>query len=141
MADVYVVLAYPALVDGVEYDAGAVVPMDSDLASAFGTTKTQVHSDYTAALWASNNPTMTNSQFGIESDTGLSKIGDGATAWNTLTYAPTTFDVDVPADLSSHFATYASATPALADTIVINDTSDSGNPKIVTLTALKSALA
>lgn len=141
MSDVYVVLSDPALVGGVEYDTGAVVPVDSTLADEFGTSKTQVHTDYTSALWTSNNPTMTNAQFGIESDTGKSKIGDGVTAWNDLEYAPTVFDMTPPDALSSKFDTYSGATPALADTIVINDTSDSGNPKVITLTALKSALA
>jgi len=141
MAEEYVVLAYPALVGGVEYDAGAIVPIDDTISDEFGTAKTQVNPTYTAALWTSNNPTMTASQFGIELDTGLSKIGDNATAWNSLAYAPTTFDVPSPGDLSSRYSVYESATPVLSDTIVINDASDSFNPKVVTLTALKSALA
>ena len=141
MADEYVVLAYPALVNGVEYEAGAVVPIDDAISDEFGTAKTQVNPTYTAALWTSNNPTMTNSQFGVELDTGLNKIGDGSTAWNSLAYAPTTFDVAAIEDLSSRYASYATATPALADTLVINDTSDSNHPKVITLTQLKAALA
>jgi hypothetical protein len=41
----------------------------------------------TAANWLSTNPTLAAGEQGYESDTGLSKIGDGATAWNALPYA------------------------------------------------------
>ncbi len=142
MADVYVVLDEPALVNGVEYDAGAVVAMDDALAPTddFGTELTQDHPTYTAALWTSNNPTVASGHFGIELDTGLSKIGTGA-AWNSTSYAPTTFEVADEVAVNSVFATYATATPALSDTMVINDTSDSGNTKVITLTQLKTALA
>ena len=40
-----------------------------------------------AATWAAGNPTLDAGQVGIETDTGKYKIGDGATAWNTLAYA------------------------------------------------------
>ena len=32
------------------------------------------------------NPTLAQGELGIELDTGRFKIGDGVTAWNTLTY-------------------------------------------------------
>lgn len=41
----------------------------------------------TAANWASTNPTLAAGEQGYESDTGLSKIGDGSTAWTALPYA------------------------------------------------------
>jgi hypothetical protein len=39
-----------------------------------------------ASLWTSVNPVLANAQMGYESDTGRVKVGDGATAWNTLPY-------------------------------------------------------
>ena len=40
----------------------------------------------TAANWLSTNPTLAAGEQGYESNTGLSKIGDGATAWDALPY-------------------------------------------------------
>jgi hypothetical protein len=41
----------------------------------------------TAANWASTNPTLAAGEQGYESNTGLSKIGDGSTTWTALPYA------------------------------------------------------
>jgi hypothetical protein len=43
----------------------------------------------TAANWTSNNPTLAAGEIGLETDTAKYKIGDGATAWNSLAYAYT----------------------------------------------------
>ena len=51
-------------------------------------TKIQLRRD-TAADWASNNPTLSEGEFGWESDTNRFKIGDGTTAWNSLVYSDT----------------------------------------------------
>lgn len=40
----------------------------------------------TAANWTSANPTLPSGVLGVETDTGLAKFGDGATAWATLPY-------------------------------------------------------
>jgi hypothetical protein len=40
----------------------------------------------TAAQWTSTNPTLASGEQGFETDTGKMKIGNGATAWNSLTY-------------------------------------------------------
>ena len=40
----------------------------------------------TAANWTSNNPILADGEFGFETDTKKSKIGDGATSWTSLTY-------------------------------------------------------
>ena len=37
--------------------------------------------------WAELNPVLGKGEIGIESDTNLSKIGDGSTHWNDLPYA------------------------------------------------------
>ena len=41
----------------------------------------------TAANWASTNPTLTQGEPGLETDTGRVKYGNGSTAWNSLGYA------------------------------------------------------
>lgn len=38
----------------------------------------------TAANWASSNPVLANNEVGIESDTGIVKVGDGVRAWVPL---------------------------------------------------------
>ena len=40
----------------------------------------------TASNWTSNNPTLSDGEFAIESDTRKYKIGDGSTAWTSLGY-------------------------------------------------------
>jgi hypothetical protein len=40
-----------------------------------------------AATWTTNNPTLAQSEIGIETDTSKYKIGDGLTAWTSLSYA------------------------------------------------------
>jgi len=41
----------------------------------------------TAANFTSGNPTLADNEVGLETDTGLFKIGDGTTAWTSLAYA------------------------------------------------------
>jgi hypothetical protein len=40
----------------------------------------------TATAWTTANPVLANGEMGIESDTDLFKIGDGSTAWTSLSY-------------------------------------------------------
>jgi hypothetical protein len=40
----------------------------------------------TAAQWTSANPILAIAEMGIETDTDLFKVGDGATNWNSLSY-------------------------------------------------------
>jgi hypothetical protein len=40
----------------------------------------------TAANWTSANPILAEGELGLETDTGAYKIGNGATAWNSLIY-------------------------------------------------------
>ena len=49
---------------------------------------------YTAAAFTSLNPTLNAGWLGIETDTGKFKIGDGTTAWTSLTYFITSAGVD-----------------------------------------------
>lgn len=41
----------------------------------------------TSANWASVNPILAQGELGLVTDTGLYKIGDGSTAWNSLSYS------------------------------------------------------
>jgi acetyltransferase-like isoleucine patch superfamily enzyme len=41
----------------------------------------------TAASWSLNNPTLSEGEPGVETDTLKFKLGDGTTAWNSLDYA------------------------------------------------------
>lgn len=49
-------------------------------------TQIQMRRD-TAANWTATNPTLAQGELGYETNTGLVKIGDGATAWASLAYA------------------------------------------------------
>lgn len=40
----------------------------------------------TATEWTTANPTLSSGEFGYETNTGKLKIGNGATAWNALSY-------------------------------------------------------
>lgn len=61
----------------------------------------------TAANWVSNNPTLAAGELGFETDTGAYKLGDGATAWNSLSYqlAPRSSDSSVVTVASTATAT------------------------------------
>jgi hypothetical protein len=49
----------------------------------------------TAAQWTAANPTLASGEIGIETDTGLFKIGDGTTDWITLGYSASAFTGDL----------------------------------------------
>lgn len=61
----------------------------------------------TAANWASVNPTLSEGELGLEKDTMKYKIGDGVTAWNSLSYYslsgvfPNITITDEPVDIPS----------------------------------------
>jgi len=40
----------------------------------------------TSTEWTSANPTLKEGEFGVESNTGYIKQGDGSTAWTSLSY-------------------------------------------------------
>jgi hypothetical protein len=48
----------------------------------------------TAAEWTSANPTLAAGEWGYETDTNKGKIGNGATAWNSLAYILGIGDID-----------------------------------------------
>ena len=42
----------------------------------------------TASAWSTVNPILVEGEVGLESDTNKMKVGNGTTAWNSLSYAP-----------------------------------------------------
>ena len=53
-----------------------------------------------AADWTSVNPTLAIGELGFETDTGKFKVGDGATAWTSLTYYTGSLDLDELANVT-----------------------------------------
>jgi hypothetical protein len=79
--------------------------------------KTVQHKRGTAAILTANNPTIAAGEYGIETDTGKVKIGDGSTAWTNLGYAfsnaaALTSGTLPDARLSSAIATYSTLATA-----------------------------
>ncbi len=66
--------------------------------------KIQIRRD-TAANWTSTNPTLSQGEQGYEIDTGKFKIGDGTTAWTSLSYLLGYTDADVDTHLNTSTAT------------------------------------
>ena len=51
----------------------------------------------TATQWTSANTVLAAGEFGVETDTGQFKIGDGTTAWTSLPYFKDTIDLNIDA--------------------------------------------
>ena len=64
----------------------------------------------TASQWTSANPTLSAGEWGYETDTGLTKIGNGSTAWASLAYATGSLPVGSITGLGTGVATFL-ATP------------------------------
>lgn len=65
-----------------ETDISCVRGYETDVASKLaGNTVRQ-----TDTWFSTNNPTLLSGQYGIETNTGYAKVGDGTTAWNQLPY-------------------------------------------------------
>lgn len=73
----------------------------------------------TAAQWTSANPTLASGEFGYETDTGKFKIGNGSTAWTSLSYqgAGTVTSITAGTGLSGGTIT-SSGTIAIDSTVV-----------------------
>ena len=78
----------------------------------------------TAAAWTSANTVLTAGEIGFESDTKKMKVGDGSTAWTSLTYTAT--DGDITAVVAgtglSGGSTSGSATLAIDTSVVVDKT-------------------
>lgn len=65
----------------------------------------------TASQWTSANPTLAAGEWGLETDTLKTKIGDGSTAWTSLAYATGSVAVGNITGLGTGVATFL-ATPS-----------------------------
>ena len=57
----------------------------------------------TASNWTSANPTLAQGELGAETDTSKIKIGDGTTAWTSLSYLIDTGGYAAYSDTTSNF--------------------------------------
>ena len=93
----------------------------------------------TASQWTSANTVLAAGEFGVETDTGQFKIGDGTTGWNSLPYFKDTIDlnIDLKAPLASPTFT---GNVTLPSTTSIGDVSGTELALINGLTATASEL-
>lgn len=71
----------------------------------------------TAANWTSANPTLLSGELGFETDTKRAKLGNGSTAWNSLSYIPG-FQISAYPIPTTDIADDAITAAKLADTTV-----------------------
>ena len=77
-------------------------------------TKIQFRRD-TEANWGTNNPTLSQGEMGLETDTGKFKVGDGTTLWSSLAYS----SGDQGVGIDSISRTTGNGTPGTVDTYTI----------------------
>jgi hypothetical protein len=65
----------------------------------------------TASQWTSANPTLASGEWGFETDTLKTKIGNGSTAWNSLAYATGSISISNVTGLGTGVETFL-ATPS-----------------------------
>jgi hypothetical protein len=75
-----------------------VVDIDGGTAASEGT-RIQLRRD-TATNWTTLNPILDSGEIAVESDTGKLKVGDGTTAWTSLSYDSGTLPSTVVTDTS-----------------------------------------
>lgn len=68
----------------------------------------------TASQWTSANPTLASGEWGFETDTLKTKIGNGSTAWNSLAYATGSIALANVTGIDSNASTWL-ATPSSAN--------------------------
>lgn len=94
----------------------------------------------TATQWTSANPTLAAGEAGFETDTGKAKIGDGATAWNSLAYSIGGVAVGNISGLGAGVATWL-ATPSSSNlAAAVSDETGSGSLVFGTNPTLTSPL-
>jgi hypothetical protein len=80
----------------------------------------------TASQWTSANPTLAAGEWGFETDTLKTKIGDGATAWTSLAYATGSVSISNVTGLGTGVATFL-ATPSSSNlAAAVTDETGSG---------------
>ena len=71
----------------------------------------------TAANWTSNNPVLAQGEMGLETDTRYFKMGNGTTAWNSLSYVSVAGPIPISSvtGLQAALDAKAPATAAVSD--------------------------
>ena len=84
----------------------------------------------TASQWTSTNPVLAAGEWGFESDTNKAKIGNGSSAWNSLSYFGGTGDVTLTGvqtltnkTLTAPVTTLATNAQTATYTLVLTDAS------------------
>lgn len=90
----------------------------------------------TSTNWTTNNTVLLAGELGFESDTGKFKIGDGTTAWNSLSYV-STGSSGTATDVQINGTSITSSNVA---NILTNGTYNSSTNKIATMSDLPSAI-
>jgi len=91
----------------------------------------------TASQWTSTNPTLASGEWGYETDTGKVKIGNGSTAWTSLSYtgAATGTVTSITAGTGLSGGTITTSGTVAIDTSVTADLSTSQTLTNKTLTS------
>jgi len=71
----------------------------------------------TASEWTSANPTLESGEVGVETNTKKIKIGDGSTAWNSLTYAVDFSSYATQTYVDNSISSLIDSAPAALDTL------------------------
>ncbi len=88
----------------------------------------------TASQWTSANTVLGSGEFGVETDTGQFKIGDGTTTWNSLPYFKDTIDLDINGKAPL-------ASPTFTGTVVLPSDTSIGNVSASELATLNGLIA
>jgi hypothetical protein len=93
----------------------------------------------TASQWTSANPTLASGEWGFETDTGKTKIGNGSTAWTSLAYvgAGTVTSITAGTGLSGGTIT-ATGTIAIDSSVVTLSGSQTLTNKTLTTPVISS---
>lgn len=93
----------------------------------------------TASQWTSANTVLAAGEFGVETDTGQFKIGDGTTAWTSLPYFKDTIDLNIDGKAPINSPTFTGDV-VLPTTTVIGPVSQSELQVLNGITASTSEL-
>ncbi len=88
----------------------------------------------TATQWTSADTILAAGEFGIETDTGQFKVGDGTTGWNSLPYFKDTIDLNI--DLKAPLAS-----PTFTGNVTLPSTTTIGNVSAAEIAILDGVTA
>lgn len=97
----------------------------------------------TAANWTSSNPVLAQGEIGVETNTGKIKVGNGSTAWNSLSYYNADISATAPLDYTNGTLSFTKTVPT-GDIVGTTDTQTLTNktltaPRITTASNIADA--